>query len=232
MLELTNVTAGYGDTAVLRDVSLWVPPQSVVALIGANGAGKTTLLRVASGLLKPSEGRMTLDGVDVTGRSPHVLANRGVCHVPEGRGIFPALSVRDNLLIQAGDGDIDAAVDRAVSAFPILGKKLSQPAGSLSGGQQQMLSLSRAYVTHPAYVLLDEVSMGLAPVVVDEIFAFLAELATQGCALLLVEQYITRALELADYVYLLARGRIEFAGEPGELDAGELMARYLGGAHA
>ncbi|MPY78424.1 MAG: ATP-binding cassette domain-containing protein [Actinophytocola sp.] len=232
MLELTDVTAGYGETAVLRDVSLWVPPRSVVALLGANGAGKTTLLRVASGLLKPSEGRMALDGADVTGKPPHVLANRGVCHVPEGRGIFPALSVRDNLLVQAGDGDIDVAVDRAVSAFPILGEKLSQPAGSLSGGQQQMLSLSRAYVTNPAYVLLDEVSMGLAPVVVDEIFEFLAALAAEGCALLLVEQYITRALELADYVYLLARGRIEFRGEPGELDAGELMARYMGGAHA
>ncbi|WP_034269062.1 ABC transporter ATP-binding protein [Haloechinothrix halophila] len=232
MLELTGVSAGYGEAAVLRDVSLWVPPRSVVALLGANGAGKTTLLRVASGLLKPSAGWMSLDGADVTGRAPHVLANRGVCHVPEGRGIFPTLTVRDNLIIQAGDGDADDAVERAVSAFPILGEKLGQLAGSLSGGQQQMLSLSRAYVTDPAYVLLDEVSMGLAPVVVDEIFESLATLAAQGCALLLVEQYVTRALELADYVYLLARGRIEFAGEPGELDAERLMARYMGGTHA
>lgn len=232
MLELTGVSAGYGETAVLRDVSLWVPPRSVVALLGANGAGKTTLLRVASGLLKPSAGGMSLDGTDVTGRAPHVLANRGVCHVPEGRGIFPTLTVRDNLIIQAGDGDADDAVERAVSAFPILGEKLGQPAGSLSGGQQQMLSLSRAYVTDPSYVLLDEVSMGLAPVVVDEIFESLATLAAQGCALLLVEQYVTRALDLADYVYLLARGRIEFAGEPGELDAELLMARYMGGTHA
>ncbi len=229
MLELAGISAGYGETAVLSDVSLWVPPHSVVALLGSNGAGKTTLLRVASGLLKPSEGRMSLDGADVTGMAPHVLANRGVCHVPEGRGIFPTLTVRDNLLIQAGDGDADEAVERAVSAFPILGEKLGQPAGSLSGGQQQMLSLSRAYVTDPSYVLLDEVSMGLAPVVVDEIFESLAALAAQGCALLLVEQYVTRALELADYVYLLARGRIEFAGEPGELDAERLMARYMGG---
>lgn len=232
MLELTGVSAGYGETAVLRDVSLWVPPRSVVALLGANGAGKTTVLRVASGLLKPSAGRMSLDGADVTGRAPYVLANRGVCHVPEGRGIFPTLTVRDNLIIQAGDGDADDAVERAVSAFPILGEKLGQLAGSLSGGQQQMLSLSRAYVTDPAYVLLDEVSMGLAPVVVDEIFESLATLAAQGRALLLVEQYVTRALELADYVYLLARGRVEFAGEPGELDAERLMARYMGGAHA
>lgn len=228
MLELENVSAGYGDHPVLRDVSLWVPPQSVVALLGANGAGKTTLLRVASGLVRPSDGRLRLDGHDVTGLAPHRLVRRGVCHVPEGRGVFPALSVRDNLLVQAAGGDVGEAIEKAVGAFPILGQKLGQTAGSLSGGQQQMLALCRAYVTQPAYVLLDEVSMGLAPVVVDEIFAFLATLAAQGCALLLVEQYIGRALELADYVYLLSRGRIEFAGEPGELDAAQLMQRYMG----
>jgi branched-chain amino acid transport system ATP-binding protein len=228
MLELHDVRAGYGDAVVLRGVSLWVPEQSVVALLGANGAGKTTLLRVASGLLKPSSGRLRLDGEDVTGRPPHALARRGVCHVPEGRGIFPHLTVRDNILVQVAGGDVGEALDKAVSAFPILGKKLGQQAGSLSGGQQQMLSLTRAYVTEPRYVLLDEVSMGLAPVVVDEIFEFLARLAAQGCALLLVEQYITRALALADYVYLISRGRLEFAGEPGELDADRLMAQYLG----
>jgi branched-chain amino acid transport system ATP-binding protein len=228
MLELHDVRAGYGDAVVLRGVSLWVPEESVVALLGANGAGKTTLLRVASGLLKPSSGRLRLDGEDVTGRPPHALARRGVCHVPEGRGIFPHLTVRDNILVQVAGGDVGEALDKAVSAFPILGKKLGQQAGSLSGGQQQMLSLTRAYVTEPRYVLLDEVSMGLAPVVVDEIFEFLARLAAQGCALLLVEQYITRALALADYVYLISRGRLEFAGEPGELDADRLMAQYLG----
>lgn len=228
MLELNEVRAGYGDSVVLRGVSLWLPERSVVALLGANGAGKTTLLRVASGLLKPSSGRLRLDGEDVTGRPPHALARRGVCHVPEGRGIFPHLTVRDNVLVQVASGDVGDALDKAVSAFPILGKKLGQQAGSLSGGQQQMLSLTRAYVTEPRYVLLDEVSMGLAPVVVDEIFEFLARLAAQGCALLLVEQYITRALALADYVYLISRGRLEFAGEPGELDADRLMAQYLG----
>jgi len=228
MLELHDVRAGYGDAVVLRGVSLWVPERSVVALLGANGAGKTTLLRVASGLLKPSSGRLQLDGEDVTGRPPHALARRSVCHVPEGRGIFPHLTVRDNILVQVAGGDVGEALDKAVSAFPILGKKLGQQAGSLSGGQQQMLSLTRAFVTEPRYVLLDEVSMGLAPVVVDEIFEFLARLAAQGCALLLVEQYITRALALADYVYLISRGRLEFAGEPGELDADRLMAQYLG----
>lgn len=228
MLELDQITAGYGDTAVLREVSLWVPPRSVVALLGANGAGKTTLLKVASGLLKPSSGRMYLDGRDVTGKPPHTLARHGVCHVPEGRGIFPNLSVRDNIAIQAAGVDVGHAVDAAVSAFPILGKKLRQLAGAMSGGQQQMLALAHAYVTQPTYVLLDEVSTGLAPVIVDEIFEFLARLAADGCALLLVEQYVTRALELADYVCLIGRGRIEFCGEPGELDSDQLMEQYMG----
>jgi branched-chain amino acid transport system ATP-binding protein len=231
MLELRNVTAGYGGTAVLRDVSLWAPARSVVALLGANGVGKTTLLRVASGLIPATSGQLLLDGEDVTRQRPHDLARRGVCHVPEGRGVFPHLTVRDNLLIQANGGDVEGAVERAVAAFPILGQKLSQTAGTLSGGQQQMLALSRAYVTDPAYVLLDEVSMGLAPVVVDELFDFLGKLAAQGCTLVLVEQYVTRALALADYVYLMNRGRIEFAGEPDELDSDSLIERYVG-AHA
>lgn len=231
MLELRNVTAGYGDTAVLRDVSLWVPPHSVVALLGANGAGKTTLLRTASGVLKPSAGALLIDDVDYTAAGPHTLARAGLCHVPEGRGVFPNLTVRDNLVIQANGGNVRDAIDKAVSAFPILGNKLNQLAGSMSGGQQQMLALCRAYVTDPDYVLLDEVSMGLAPVVVDEIFEFLGKLAAQGAALLLVEQYVARALELADYIYLISRGRIDFAGEPGELDSAHLTEQYLG-AHA
>ncbi|MFB7757912.1 ABC transporter ATP-binding protein [Streptomyces sp. NPDC056121] len=228
MLELDHISAGYGGTRVLRDVSLWLPPQSVVALLGTNGAGKTTLLRVASGLLPPTSGRLSVDGADLTGKRPHTLARNGVCHVPEGRGVFPTLTVKENILIQAAGGDLDEAVERAVSAFPVLGHKLGQLAGSLSGGQQQMLALAHAYVTDADYVLLDEVSMGLAPVVVDEIFEFLGRLADDGRALLLVEQYVARALELADYVYLMNRGRIEFAGEPGELDSDRLVAQYLG----
>ncbi|MFD7184315.1 ABC transporter ATP-binding protein [Streptomyces sp. NPDC059904] len=228
MLELDHISAGYGGTRVLRDVSLWLPPQSVVALLGTNGAGKTTLLRVASGLLPPTSGRLSVHGEDLTGKRPHTLARNGVCHVPEGRGVFPTLTVKENILIQAAGGDLDEAVERAVSAFPVLGHKLGQLAGSLSGGQQQMLALAHAYVTDADYVLLDEVSMGLAPVVVDEIFEFLGRLADDGRALLLVEQYVARALELADYVYLMNRGRIEFAGEPGELDSDRLVAQYLG----
>jgi branched-chain amino acid transport system ATP-binding protein len=227
MFELDHVRAGYGDVTVLRDVSLVVPPSTVVALLGPNGAGKTTLLRVASGLLRPSAGRLLLDGNDMTRAAPHTLANAGVCHVPEGRGIFPSLTVRDNLLLQVRRGERDA-IAHAVDAFPRLGERLSQLAGTLSGGEQQMLTLARAYVSGPRVILLDEVSMGLAPKIVDEVFAFLQRFADAGASLLLVEQYVTRALELADYVYMMNRGRIVFCGEPAELEKEDVFMRYLG----
>jgi branched-chain amino acid transport system ATP-binding protein len=227
VFTLEGVVAGYAETTVLRGVTLSVPERSVVALLGANGAGKTTLLRVASGLLRPTAGRMTLDGADVTGHRPHQLAAAGVCHVPEGRGVFPSLTVRENLALQAGSGGPDG-LERAVSAFPRLGERLSQTAGTLSGGEQQMLALARAYLANPKVMLLDEVSMGLAPKIVDEIFVFLDRLAHEGSSLLLVEQYVTRALALADYVYLMHRGTIAFCAEPSELADEDVFARYLG----
>jgi branched-chain amino acid transport system ATP-binding protein len=226
VLELRGVTAGYGETTVLRDVDLVVPDGATVALLGPNGAGKTTLLRVASGLLRPRSGQVLVDGRDVTGQPPHVLTRSGVCHVPEGRGIFGQLTVRDNLLLQAA-GRTDA-VEQATSAFPRLGERLDQAAGTLSGGEQQMLALARAYVQQPRTALLDEVSMGLAPVIVDEIFAFLGTLAREGAALLLVEQYVTKALAMADYVVLLNKGRVSFWGEPAELDGQDLFKQYAG----
>jgi len=226
MFRLENIVAGYAETTVLRGVSLTVPDGSVVALLGPNGAGKTTLLRVASGLLRPTDGTMSLDGVDVTGHSPHRLAGRGVCHVPEGRGVFPSLTVRENLSLAGGSGK--GHIDRAVDAFPRLGERLTQTAGTLSGGEQQMLALARAYVADPTVMLLDEVSMGLAPKIVDEIFEFLGRVAHEGASLLLVEQYVTRALGLADYVYLLNRGQVAYRGEPSELHDEDVFARYLG----
>jgi len=229
VFELRTLTAGYGNTTVVRDVSLSVPGGSVVALLGANGAGKTTLLRAASGLL-PSRGRIRLDGRELGGAAAQDVARAGVCHVPEGRGIFPTLSVRDNILLHAGPNAPRDAVERAVSAFPELGDRLAQPAGTLSGGQQQMLAISRAQVTTPRVVLLDEVSLGLAPAVVDRIFEHLGGIAASGTALLIVEQYVTRALALADYVYVLQRGRIGFAGEPSELDTEQMLQRYMGGS--
>ena len=227
MLELDGICAGYGPHQVLRDVSMSVPDGKVVALLGANGAGKTTLLRVASGLLRPGEGRMVLDDSDVTHASAVELSRRGVCHVPEGRGIFRSLTVRENLVLQTRDGD-RADLDRVIEAFPVLGARLRQVAGTMSGGEQQMLALSRAYLSNPRIVLLDEVSMGLAPSIVDAIFVFLEDLARSGAALLLVEQYVARALRLADLVYILNRGRVAFAGEPAELEDDDLFARYLG----
>jgi branched-chain amino acid transport system ATP-binding protein len=227
MFTLDSIVAGYAETTVLRGVSLTVPDSSVVALLGPNGAGKTTLLRVASGLLRPTAGRMTLDGVDVTSHRPHQLAGRGVCHVPEGRGVFPSLTVRENLSLQAGSGGKDGLA-KAVEAFPRLGERLSQTAGTLSGGEQQMLALARSYIANPTVMLLDEVSMGLAPKIVDEIFEFLGRVAHEGASLLLVEQYVTRALALADYVYLLNRGQVAYRGEPSELQDEDVFARYLG----
>jgi branched-chain amino acid transport system ATP-binding protein len=227
VLELRNVHASYGEVSVLRDVSLWVPRGSIVALLGPNGAGKTTTLRVASGVLRPRSGTVLLDGARLPSAA-HEVARLGVCHVPEGRGVFPSLSVRDNLLVQCRGQGTNEAIEKAAAAFPRLGQRLTQLAGTMSGGEQQMLALAKSYVTDPSYVLLDEISMGLAPTVVDEIFEFLQRLAQEGRALLLVEQYVTRALEIADYVYLLNRGGVAFAGEPGELDTSAIFAEYMG----
>jgi len=233
MLELRGIQAGYGEHTVLRDVSLSVEPGTVVAVLGPNGAGKTTLLRVASGLLRPSAGTVLLDGEDITRARPYARARRGLCHIPEGRGIYPTLTVRENLVLNSRQGHEAASLDRATSAFPVLGGKLRQPAGQLSGGQQQMLSLVRAYLTDPKLVLVDEASMGLAPVVVDQVFEFLGQIAASGTALLIVEQYVSRALALADQVYLLNKGGVVFTGRPQDV-GDDLFVHYLGtaaGAH-
>ena len=231
MLELRGVDAHYGAAQVLRGVSVEVPAATVVALLGPNGAGKTTLLRVATGLLKPTRGRMLVDGEDVTGAAPHRLVERGLCLVPEGRGVFGNLTVRENLVLCSKRGGEKDAIERSVDAFPRLGERLDQIARTMSGGEQQMLALSRAYIQRPRFVLLDEVSMGLAPKIVDEIFEFLRRLASEGTALLLVEQYVTRALEVADSVYLLNRGQVSFSGRPEELDAEALAEHYVGAGH-
>jgi len=225
-ITLRGVSAGYGSTEVLREVTLVVPDGAVVALLGPNGAGKTTLLRACSGLLHPTRGSVHVDGVDATRASPHALVALGVCHVPEGRAVFPSLTVAENLKLLGGAGGDQ--IDRAVDAFPLLGSKLAQTAGTMSGGEQQMLALARSYLRNPAYVLLDEVSMGLAPKVVDEIFDYLTRLAATGVALLLVEQYVHKALDLADLAYVINKGRITFAGEASELDPDALAESYLG----
>jgi len=232
-LELRGVTAGYDRATVLRDVNVTVPTGAVVALLGPNGAGKTTLLRTAAGLLRPSAGSVLVGSLDMTRAAPHRRSGRGLCLIPEGRGIFPALTVRDNLRMQkppwARDDD---GVDRAMLAFPDIGRRTNQLAGTMSGGQQQMLALCRAWITEPTVVLLDEVSMGLAPRIVDEIFAALRDLAASGVALLVVEQYVNRALEVADHVYLMDKGEIAFSGPPTSLERDALLSGYLGLAGA
>ena len=228
MLELRNITAGYDTGTVLRDVTLTVPDNATVALLGPNGAGKTTLLRVASGMLKPYSGQILIDGEDVTGSPPYTLSRRGIIHVPEGRGIFPSLTVADNILLQSPAGEFKAGFATATTTFPRLGERARQIARTMSGGEQQMLALSHAYVSNPKVALLDEVSMGLAPKIVEEIFEYLTDLGNQGVAQLLVEQYVGQALKMADYVYILDRGRISFAGEPGEISEETIMNSYLG----
>jgi branched-chain amino acid transport system ATP-binding protein len=228
VLSLVNVSAGYGATTVLRNVNLTVPDGSVVALLGANGAGKTTTLRVACGLIAPSAGHVMVNGGDMTARPPHAMRTAGVCHVPEGRGIFRNLTVRENLDLQASVHGGASAIAAAVETYPVLGRRMNQMAGTLSGGEQQMLALSRAMIQEPNTILLDEVSMGLAPTVVELIFQSLRALAAKGTSLLLVEQYVSLALGMADYVYVLNRGRITFAGDPSELDRGAVFEQYVG----
>lgn len=228
MLELESVTSGYGETVVLRDVTITVPDSKVVALLGPNGAGKTTTLRTASGLLKPMRGRVWLDGVDVTGRRPYELARRGLCHLPEGHGIFPSLSVKENIVLYSPKGDERQSLERATDQFPALATRLNQSAGSLSGGEQQMLSLARTVLSNPKIVVVDEASLGLSPVLVDQVFDALAQIVADGTSLLIVEQYVTRALELADDVYLMNRGRIVFSGAAADLRPEDVFERYLG----
>ena len=228
VLELENITAGYGDTVVLRDVSLSVPDSKVVALLGPNGAGKTTLLRVAAGLIKPMSGRVILNGEDVTGKKPFYMCRKGLCNLPEGRGIFPSLTVRDNLILQSKKGKEQATIDLATQSFPALATRLKQTAGSLSGGEQQMLALVRTFASEPRIVVVDEASLGLAPIIVDRIFETLANIVSTGVSVLLVEQYVTRALALADEACLLNRGQVVFSGPADDLEGDEIFERYFG----
>jgi branched-chain amino acid transport system ATP-binding protein len=195
----------------------------------ANGAGKTTLLKAAAGLVRPQRGTIEIDGVDHTRSAAHQRVRAGVCLIPEGRGIWRSLTVRENLRLQVPPWlRARGALDEAMESFPALAKKLDQPTGTLSGGQQQMVALCRAYLSRARLVLLDEVSIGLAPRVVDEIFSSLDQLARSGTSLLLVEQYVERALELADTVVVLRRGEVVFRGQPDELDHDALIDSYLG----
>ncbi|HVT76853.1 MAG TPA: ABC transporter ATP-binding protein [Acidimicrobiales bacterium] len=231
-LELRDVRAGYGRIEVLHGVSIDVPEGAVVALLGRNGMGKTTTLRAISGTIGCTAGTIRLDGRRIDNRRPSTIAARGLVLVPEGRGVFPGLSVRDNLAIAhrsggAAAGPLEGFLATVTEAFPVLGQRLDQSAGLLSGGEQQMLAISRALAGDPSVLMFDELSMGLAPIIVEQLMDRVAKLRAEGRTIVLVEQYLTHALKLADLCYVLAKGRVEWVGEPGELKHMPAAASYL-----
>ncbi|ROO84900.1 amino acid/amide ABC transporter ATP-binding protein 2 (HAAT family) [Actinocorallia herbida] len=231
LLELRGVRAAYDRITVLHGVDLTVGPGQVVALLGPNGAGKTTTLKVAAGIHPASSGRLVLGGRDVTGAAPRDLARAGLCLIPEGRGVFPNLSVRDNLLMMTFTGRAREEIEEiAFTRFPVLAKRAGQTAGTLSGGEQQMLALARGLATDPAVLLLDELSMGLAPLVVARLYEQVAEIAASGVAVLVVEQFAAAVLGIADHAAVLVRGRIERQGSPDDGLRAELSSLYLGSA--
>jgi branched-chain amino acid transport system ATP-binding protein len=229
LLELRDIHAAYERIDVLYGIDLAVPRGSVVALLGPNGAGKTTTLRVASGLHPPSAGDVIVAGRRVNGVRPEELARRGLCLIPEGRGIFPNLSVRENLRMMTYARRTLAEIeDVAYARFPRLRDRRAQIAGTLSGGEQQMLAMARGLATDPALLLLDELSMGLAPIVVEELYEIVAQVAGQGTSILVVEQFASTVLGVADYAAIMVHGRIAKAGRPDELEE-VLSTAYLGG---
>jgi branched-chain amino acid transport system ATP-binding protein len=240
MLSITNLHAGYGKVEVLHGISLEVPKGKVVTLIGSNGAGKTTTMRAVSGMIAPSAGRITLGAKDVTGLESYRMAKLGLAHSPEGRRVFATMSVTDNLRLGAFPrytgsrpaGNIQADLERAMDYFPRLKERRSQLAGTLSGGEQQMLAMARAMMLNPDVVLLDEPSMGLAPILVQEVFRIIERLRSEGVTMLLVEQFAAAALKVADYGYVLENGRISVHGEPAQLrEDPAVQAAYLGAGH-
>jgi len=238
MLKISNLQAAYGKVEVLHGISLEVPKGKVVTLIGSNGAGKTTTMRAISGMIKPRGGSVTLAGRDVTGQDSHQIARAGLAHSPEGRRVFATMSVTDNLLLGAfprftrarPKGDIAHDLERALELFPRLKERQSQLAGTLSGGEQQMLAMARAVMLNPDVILLDEPSMGLAPILVDEVFRIILRLKEQGITMLLVEQFAAAALNVADYGYVLENGKISVHGPADKLQNDPaVQAAYLGG---
>ncbi|MGH2939648.1 MAG: ABC transporter ATP-binding protein [Solirubrobacterales bacterium] len=225
-LAVEAVEAGYDGAKVLREVDLTVRQGEVVALLGRNGAGKTTLLKAIGGHLRPTAGAILIDGAPAPPR-PFQRARAGITLIPEGRGVFPHLTVRENLRLMLPPWRRGESTDPALDMFPVLRKRLGQSAGTMSGGEQQMLALSRCVLAEPRVVLLDEVSMGLAPRVVETIFEALRDLAAAGTSLLLVEQYVAKALDLADSVLVLDRGRVVLTGTSSEIDEGVLSRQYL-----
>jgi branched-chain amino acid transport system ATP-binding protein len=229
LFELAGIRAAYSGIEVLHGVDLAVPAGTVVALLGANGAGKSTTVKVGAGLLAPTAGTVRVAGHDVTGVPSHALARIGVCTIPEGRGVFPNLTVRENLWMATQvRGTLAEVEDVAYARFPRLGDRRTPLAGTLSGGEQQMLALSRALVGDPAVLLLDELSMGLAPIVVGQLYEIVAQVAAGGISILVVEQFARAVLGIADRAAVMVNGEIAHVGTPDELRS-DLTNAYLGG---
>jgi branched-chain amino acid transport system ATP-binding protein len=233
VLELRSVSAAYGPFRALFGVSLEVGAGEAVALVGSNGTGKTTVARVASGLVAPSSGTVHVDGVDLTGRRTYEFARAGVAHATEGRSVFSTLSVEENLTLSFqrafGRREVRGRLDRAFELFPVLGRRRGQTAGTLSGGEQRMLSMARVMVEAPKVLVADELSLGLAPIIVDELYASLRALRDQGTALLIVEQQVGHALQLCDRVAVLDRGTVSWSGP--SADAVDVVSQAFDPAH-
>ena len=229
ILELRNVRASYGSIEVLHGVNLSVGRGEVVALLGPNGAGKSTMIKVVSGLLRPTSGQLMIGGRDVTGAAANALARAGLCTIPEGRGIFPNLTVRENLLMATYSGRKLSDIEESTySRFPRLSERRTQLACTMSGGEQQMLSLARALATDPVILLLDELSMGLAPLIVAELYQQVAAIAAEGVSVLVVEQFARTVLGVADQAVLLAHGKVQVSGKASEIGEDVLAGAYLG----
>jgi branched-chain amino acid transport system ATP-binding protein len=232
LLEVRNLEAGYGPINVLHGLSLVVNPGEIVAMIGANGAGKTTTLKTISGLLHPRQGTVTFEGEDISKTPAHLLVRKGIGHAPEGRRIFSRLTVLENLQMGAFTRDqktIGPDVDRVMELFPRLRERTSQQGGTLSGGEQQMLAIGRALMSQPRVLLLDEPSLGLAPILVQQIFTIIKEIAAQGTTILLVEQNALQALGVANRGYVLQTGEVALTGPASELRDNAMVRKlYLG----
>lgn len=234
VLEIRDMVCGYGGVTALRGISLEVKAGQLVALIGANGAGKSTTLRAISGLVPPRAGQMRFEGIDITGAKPPVVLASGIAHCPEGRRVFPHMSVEENLdmgaYLRRGSGEIAADRDRIYSEFPRLAERRRQAAGTLSGGEQQMLAIGRALMSRPRLVMFDEPSLGLAPNIVERTFAIIRSIRDSGTTVLLVEQNAFAALDMCDHAHLLENGRIVLSGAGAELIENEHVRKaYLGG---
>jgi branched-chain amino acid transport system ATP-binding protein len=230
LLELRGIRAGYDAIEVLHGVSFQVPQGAVFAVLGPNGAGKSTMLRVTAGLHEPTKGDVIVAGRKVNGAKPEDLARLGMCTIPEGRGVFPNLTLRENLWMATHRGvKLSEVEEAAYTRFPRLRDRRNQPAGTLSGGEQQMLAVARAITTRPSLLLLDELSMGLAPLIVEELYDAVRRIAREGVSILVVEQFAKTVLGVADLAAIMVQGRISKVGRPEELEA-ELQAAYLGGA--